>query len=57
LQYDLAKIQSEAMKNIQSTIISPEVAQMYYGFNPLYIKNGICNLNPDVKLDTKNVNR
>lgn len=39
LQYDLAKIQSEAMKSIQSTIISPEVAQMYYGLNPLLLKN------------------
>jgi hypothetical protein len=32
LQYDIAKIQAEAMKNITSTIISPEIASMYYGF-------------------------
>lgn len=31
LQFELAKIQQESMKGIQSTIISPEVAANYYG--------------------------
>lgn len=42
LQYDIAKVQAESMKSIQSTIISPEVAQMYYGMNPFFVKNALA---------------
>jgi len=47
LQFDLAKIQAEAMRSIQSTIISPEIAQMYYGLNPMLMKNTFSNV--DIK--------
>jgi regulator of protease activity HflC (stomatin/prohibitin superfamily) len=35
LQYDMAKVQADAMRSINSTIISPEIAQGLYGLNLL----------------------
>lgn len=51
LQYDLALIQAKAMRSIQSTIISPEIAQMYYGMNPFMMKNALAT--PDTRTDAK----
>jgi len=34
-QYDLAKVQTEAMKGISTSVISPELASMWYNFVPV----------------------
>jgi len=32
LEYDIRKLNKESMQNVSTTIISPEVAQQYFGF-------------------------